>query len=85
VARVRKVVPLDVEYLSAVEGGLSEWNCAEESRRAVICNRLPAPAKCSSSSSPWTTGWWGEPWAGCRQGMNPQYRPGSQMPFFPRY
>lgn len=30
VARVRKVAPLDMEYLSAVEGGLSEWNCAED-------------------------------------------------------
>ncbi|WP_028577375.1 AbrB/MazE/SpoVT family DNA-binding domain-containing protein [Desulfomicrobium escambiense] len=30
VARVRKVAPLDEEYLSAVEAGLSEWNCAED-------------------------------------------------------
>lgn len=30
VARVRKVAPLDMEYLSAVESGLSEWNCAED-------------------------------------------------------
>jgi antitoxin PrlF len=30
VARVRKVAPLDMEYLSAVEGGMSEWNCAED-------------------------------------------------------
>ena len=29
-ARVRKVRPLDMEYLSAVEDGLSEWNCAED-------------------------------------------------------
>lgn len=30
VARVRKVAPLDLEYLKAIEGGLSEWSCAED-------------------------------------------------------
>ena len=30
VARVRKVEPLDLEYLSAVEQTLSEWSSAED-------------------------------------------------------
>lgn len=30
VAKVRKVAHLDLEYLGAVEKGLSEWNCAED-------------------------------------------------------
>jgi AbrB family looped-hinge helix DNA binding protein len=29
-ATVRRVQPMDVEYLRAVEGTLSEWGCAED-------------------------------------------------------
>lgn len=29
-ATVRRVQPLDIEYLKAVQGTLSEWNCAED-------------------------------------------------------
>ena len=30
VARVRRVEPVDVEYLRALEGGLSEWSSPED-------------------------------------------------------
>ncbi|MCA1939309.1 MAG: type II toxin-antitoxin system PrlF family antitoxin [Dechloromonas sp.] len=29
-ATVRRVQPLDLEYLKAVQGTLSEWSCAED-------------------------------------------------------
>ncbi|MBW7901318.1 MAG: type II toxin-antitoxin system PrlF family antitoxin [Rhodocyclaceae bacterium] len=29
-ATVRRVQPLDIEYLKAVQGTLSEWHCAED-------------------------------------------------------
>lgn len=29
-ATVRRVQPLDIEYLKAVQGTLNEWNCAED-------------------------------------------------------
>lgn len=29
-ATVRRVQPLDIEYLKAVQGTLSEWSCAED-------------------------------------------------------
>ena len=29
-ATVRRVQPLDIEYLKAVQGTLSEWGCAED-------------------------------------------------------